>query len=114
MAVTNCLKGSLQEYVPSPSKPWNEKRVHHLYNKLSNGAPNSLIKAALSNGPGLVDYLLTTAKSHPLQERFALLLMAKSIIHIPGKSNQQPTMISVMEMCLMCIIRNIIFWFKCG
>ena len=66
MAVTNCLKGSLQEYVPSPSKPWNEKRVHHLYNKLSNGAPNSLIKAALNNGPGLVDYLLSSAKSHPL------------------------------------------------
>lgn len=66
MPVTNCLKGGLQEYIPSPAKPWNERRIHHLYNKLSNGAPNNLIKAALVNGPSLVDYLLSSAKSHPL------------------------------------------------
>lgn len=67
MPTNECLKGGLQPYVPSASKPWNEKRIHHLYNKLSNGAPIHLIKAALANSPSvIVDYLLDTASKHPL------------------------------------------------
>ncbi|MBP8725990.1 MAG: DUF1800 domain-containing protein [Saprospiraceae bacterium] len=62
-----CLTGGLQEYVPSPSKPWNDKRIHHLFNKLSNGAPLTLINLARSNSPSvLIDYLFTTAAAHPL------------------------------------------------
>lgn len=67
MPDNKCLTGGLQEYIPSPSKPWNEKRIHHLYNKISNGAPLYLINAAKANKPGvLVDYLINTAMSHPL------------------------------------------------
>jgi uncharacterized protein (DUF1800 family) len=67
MPDNKCLTGGLQEYIPSPSKPWNEKRIHHLYNKLCNGAPLYLINAAKANKPSvLIDYLINTAISHPL------------------------------------------------
>ncbi len=67
MPNNNCLTGGLQEYIPSPSKPWNERRIHHLYNKISNGAPLYLISAAKANSPSvLVDYLINTAIAHPL------------------------------------------------
>ncbi|MEP7197445.1 MAG: DUF1800 family protein [Saprospiraceae bacterium] len=67
MSDNPCLKGGLAPYVPSPEKPWNEKRIHHLYNRLCNGAPLYLIQAAKSNNPGvIIDYLLDTAKTHPL------------------------------------------------
>lgn len=67
MPDNKCLTGGLQEYIPSPSKPWNEKRIHHLYNKLCNGAPIYLIETAKSNTPSAwVDYLINTAVSHPL------------------------------------------------
>ncbi len=67
MPDNKCLTGGLQEYVPSPAKPWNEKRIHHLYNKISNGAPLYLINAAKANKPSvLIDYLISTAIAHPL------------------------------------------------
>ncbi|HEX5626157.1 MAG TPA: DUF1800 domain-containing protein [Saprospiraceae bacterium] len=67
MPDNKCLTGGLQEYVPRPDKPWNEKRIHHLYNKLCNGAPLYLIDAAKANKPSvLIDYLINTAVSHPL------------------------------------------------
>ncbi|MBK6699669.1 MAG: DUF1800 domain-containing protein [Saprospiraceae bacterium] len=67
MPNNTCLKGGLQPYVPSPEKPWDERRIHHLYNKLSNGAPINLINAAKANTPSkIIDYLFTTALSHPL------------------------------------------------
>ena len=66
MLQNDCLKGSLKEYVPSLEKPWNERRVHHLFNKLSTGAPFSLIQRALATGPSIIDDLLAEAKSHPL------------------------------------------------
>lgn len=67
MPNNDCLTGGLQEYIPSPAKPWNEKRIHHLYNKLCNGAPLYLISAAKANKPSvLVDYLISTAAAHPL------------------------------------------------
>ncbi|MBK6546504.1 MAG: DUF1800 domain-containing protein [Saprospiraceae bacterium] len=67
MPDNKCLTGGLQEYIPSPAKPWNEKRIHHLYNKLCNGAPPYLISAAKANKPSvLIDYLIGTAMSHPL------------------------------------------------
>ncbi len=67
MPDNKCLTGGLQEYIPSPSKPWNEKRIHHLYNKISNGAPLYLINAAKANKPSvLIDYLINTAAQHPL------------------------------------------------
>lgn len=67
MPENKCLTGGLQEYIPSPSKPWNDKRIHHLYNKLSNGAPLYLINAAKANKPAAwIDYLITSAIAHPL------------------------------------------------
>lgn len=67
MPNNDCLTGGLQEYIPSPAKPWNEKRIHHLYNKLCTGAPLYLISAAKANKPSvLVDYLINTAAAHPL------------------------------------------------
>ncbi|MBK9272349.1 MAG: DUF1800 domain-containing protein [Saprospiraceae bacterium] len=67
MPINDCLKGGLQPYQPSASKPWNERRIHHLYNKLSNGAPVQLINAAKSNSPSvIIDFLLNNAATHPL------------------------------------------------
>lgn len=67
MPTNNCLKGDLTPYVPSPSKPWNDRRIHHLYNKLCNGAPLNLIRAARSNSPSvIVDFLIDTAIRHAL------------------------------------------------
>lgn len=67
MSANPCLKGGLEPYIPRPEKPWNEKRIHHLYNRLSNGAPPSLISLAKGNTPSvLVNYLIDTAKKHPL------------------------------------------------
>ncbi|NOT38443.1 MAG: DUF1800 domain-containing protein [Saprospiraceae bacterium] len=67
MSDNPCLKGGLETYVPRPDKPWNEKRIHHLYNRLSNGAPPYLIALAKGNSPSvLVNYLIDSAKKHPL------------------------------------------------
>ncbi|MCC6816738.1 MAG: DUF1800 domain-containing protein [Saprospiraceae bacterium] len=67
MSANPCLKGGLEAYVPRPEKPWNDKRIHHLYNRLCNGAPPYLISLAKANTPTkLVGYLLDTAKKHPL------------------------------------------------
>ena len=68
MLIDNCLKGTLATYVPSPEKPWNEKRVRHLYNKLCSGATASAVEAALkvANPADLVKNLFAKALSHPL------------------------------------------------
>ncbi|MFN8281349.1 MAG: DUF1800 domain-containing protein [Saprospiraceae bacterium] len=67
MSDNPCLKGDLTPYVPRPDKPWNEKRIHHLYNRLSNGASLALVSAAKANTPGkIIDFLLETARTHPL------------------------------------------------
>ncbi len=66
MAVNPCLKGSLQEYIPSPTKPWNERRAIHLYNRLCNGGTPQQIKSALANSPGKwIDFMFDAAQKHP-------------------------------------------------
>ena len=52
----------LAPYVPSASKPWNEHRIAHLYNRIGFGASFQQIKSGLLLSPEeLIDQLLDTA-----------------------------------------------------
>jgi uncharacterized protein (DUF1800 family) len=54
----------LAPYVPTPAKPWNARRVAHLYRRLGYGATLAQIQAGLQMTPSqLVDQLLDTAAS---------------------------------------------------
>jgi hypothetical protein len=56
------LSGSLDAYVPSVSKPWNARRVAHLYRRLGFGATYAQIQQGLQMSPAeLVDSLLDPA-----------------------------------------------------
>lgn len=59
MAVVN---DPLLPYVPSPEKPWDARRVAHLYRRLGFGASNQQIQAGLLMSPSdLIDQLLDAA-----------------------------------------------------
>ena len=51
MITTNCATGSLATYVPTPDKPWDEKRVVHLFRRMGVGLSADQIAAALSKTP---------------------------------------------------------------
>lgn len=49
-------------YIPSPEKPWNARRVGHLYRRLGFGASLEQIQQGLQMSPAdLIDHLLDTA-----------------------------------------------------
>lgn len=61
------LADSLDPYEPSPDKPWNARRVAHLYRRLGFGATIDQIQQGLAMHPSaLVDQLLNEAVSLPL------------------------------------------------
>lgn len=56
------LGDPLAPYVPSPAKPWNARRVAHLYRRLGFGASLQQIQDGLQMSPSdLIDQLLDTA-----------------------------------------------------
>ncbi len=56
----------LMPYVPTAAKPWNARRVAHLYRRLGYGATQAQIQAGLLMTPSqLVDTLLNTAAALP-------------------------------------------------
>lgn len=58
---------SLDPYVPVPTKPWNARRVAHLYRRLGYGASIDQIQQGLAMSPSdLVDQLLDTAAALPV------------------------------------------------
>lgn len=60
------LNGLLDPYVPSAAKPWNARRVAHLYRRLGLGATHAQIQQGLLMTPSaLVDQLLDTAAALP-------------------------------------------------
>lgn len=63
----NCAGGTLAAYVPDSNKPWNVKRVAHLYKRLGFGANYNTIQDGLLLSPSqLVDDLIDNAKIAPL------------------------------------------------
>ena len=61
------LNDPLAPYVPTPDKPWNARRVAHLYRRLGFGATYAQIQQGLLLTPSaLVDQLLDTAATAPL------------------------------------------------
>jgi len=60
------LNNSLDPYVPTTDKPWNARRVAHLYRRLGFGATIEDIQQGLQMTPSdLVDQLLDTAAALP-------------------------------------------------
>ena len=58
------IQGSIAPYLPSASKPWNEDRVKHLYNRIGSGCKVAELKEGLNLTPGeLIDQLLDEALS---------------------------------------------------
>ncbi|MCB0528819.1 MAG: DUF1800 domain-containing protein [Saprospiraceae bacterium] len=58
----NAVAGPLDPYVPSAAKPWNERRVAHLYRRLGYGATYDQIQQGLQMSPSaLVDQLFDNA-----------------------------------------------------
>ncbi len=65
-APPNCATGTLAPYAPSAAKPWDKRRVMHLYRRLGFGASPPEIQQGLAMDPGtLVDTLLNTARNQP-------------------------------------------------
>ncbi|GAB4488463.1 MAG: hypothetical protein OHK0019_04800 [Saprospiraceae bacterium] len=64
--VVSTLNDPLAPYVPTPDKPWNARRVAHLYRRLGFGATHAQIQQGLLMTPSaLVDSLLDTAAALP-------------------------------------------------
>lgn len=60
------LNDPLAPYVPTADKPWNARRVAHLYRRLGFGATHTQIQQGLQMTPSaLVDLLLDTAATAP-------------------------------------------------
>lgn len=65
----NCNSESLQPYIPSTEKPWNKKRVLHLYRRLGFGATFAEIDTALASQPSQhIDAIIDTIVASPLSE----------------------------------------------
>lgn len=66
-SVNQCIQGTLNPYVPTAQQPWDEKRVRHLYNRISFGASYADIENALQKSPAeVIDELLDRAEAFPL------------------------------------------------
>ena len=64
-----CAIESLNVYVPTPAIPWNEKRIKHLYRRLSYGVALSDLQTAQNKTPEqLVDELIDGAIATPFPE----------------------------------------------
>jgi uncharacterized protein (DUF1800 family) len=60
--LVNCAVGTLSVYAPRTAKPWDRRRVQHLYRRMGFGAQPSEIEAALKRKPAeLVDELVSSA-----------------------------------------------------
>jgi len=58
----NTVDMSINAYTPRATKPWNEQRIRHLYNRLGFGASRQDIQNALNQTPAqLVDALINAA-----------------------------------------------------
>ena len=58
----NAVVDPLQPYVPSADKPWNARRVAHVYRRLGFGASLAQIQQGLQMSPSdLIDQLFDTA-----------------------------------------------------
>jgi uncharacterized protein (DUF1800 family) len=65
--MANCADFNPNVYVPRPEKPWDRRRILHLYRRASLGAPLSTIDAASFKNPQqLVSELVNTAYNLPL------------------------------------------------
>ncbi len=67
MAPPACDLDNILPYVPTPTKPWDEQRVQHLYRRMGFGTDHASIQAALALSPtDLVDTLVDDAFNLPL------------------------------------------------
>ncbi|OWY19260.1 DUF1800 domain-containing protein [Sphingobacteriales bacterium UPWRP_1] len=66
MLTTNCVTGGIGAYVPSVAKPWNKRRVEHLYRRMGFGATPDQVTAALLLSPSaLIDQIVDQAATLP-------------------------------------------------
>lgn len=69
MSVTSCNTSSLATYVPSSDKPWNAKRVNHLFRRLGFGANIEDVNSALTSTPAeYIDSMVDQAIALPQTE----------------------------------------------
>ncbi len=67
MLNTNCAINSVDPFTPTNDKPWNARRVAHLYRRLGFGASLAQIQDGLNMSPSaLVDQLIDEASGLPL------------------------------------------------
>lgn len=66
MTLVSCNTSSLAIYVPSADKPWDKRRINHLYRRLGFGIDSSGMNSALSATPeNLVDAIISLAVNLP-------------------------------------------------
>lgn len=62
MIPQNCATSDLQVYTPTADKPWDKRRIEHLYRRMAFGATPAQIDAALAMNPAdLVDQIIDEA-----------------------------------------------------
>lgn len=64
-----CLTGDITPYDPTPDKPWDKKRIQHLYRRIGFGATTARITDGLSMTPEeLIDQIVDNAINLPLED----------------------------------------------
>ncbi len=67
MMPMDCIRDGIAEYTPRPSKPWDSRRIAHLYNRIGFGANHQQIATALTMNPtDLIDQIVDSAVVLPL------------------------------------------------
>ncbi len=67
MVLVDCNNGTLAPYIPSADRPWDLKRIQHLYRRAGFGEKLETLQQGLSSNPSdLVDSLVDQALGMPL------------------------------------------------
>lgn len=66
-SMTSCNTSTLSAYVPSPSNPWDTKKVNHVFRRLGFGGSKTDIDQALTQSPSeFIDGIIDAAMAAPL------------------------------------------------
>lgn len=67
MISQSCATGTLSPYIPSDQKPWDRKRIQHLYMRIGFGANPDMVEDALASDPvNLINQIVDAAVAEPV------------------------------------------------
>lgn len=86
--MANCIEGSAEVYQASFEKPWNKRRIQHLYNRMGTGASRTDIEWALTLTPAqVVDTLIDEAINSAIPTEDQYPLVTNHVYGFPSAGN---------------------------